>query len=311
MGRGWSEWCSEKNKSLALSPASAGLFSLLSFSKNIAIVCNRLAGAERAEFLAERLSLQLSGKEILHSLFIGNWPPNFIGFTDLWIVGGDGTLNYFINHYPDIKLPLVIFNGGTGNDVHWLLYGKKTFEEQLETALTGEPRRVDVGKCNEKYFINGVGIGFEGAVALGLTGKKKVLGKTSFLVTILKKIFSYRSKHYAITAEKYSGEGKKLIIDVANGQRAGGGFHIAPVSAIDDGWLDVVMVNKLHPFMRLRYLPVIEKGKHLQKSFCYHFKTKKVIIESEQPMQAHLDGEFYSANKMEIEILPGKLLFRY
>lgn len=102
-----------------------------------------------------------------------------------------------------------------------------------------------------------------------------------------------------------------MIIDVANGQRAGGGFHIAPLSAIDDGWLDVVLVNKLHPLLRLRYLPVIEKGKHLGFNFIKHYKTRSILITSEEVMLAHLDGEVYSGKKFEIGILPGQLLVKY
>jgi YegS/Rv2252/BmrU family lipid kinase len=282
-----------------------------SFKKNIALLCNPIAGAGRAITVASKIASGLSNKQISFSLFDKNWPAGFDGFTDVWIVGGDGTLNYFINHYPAIKLPLVIFNGGTGNDLHWLLYGTKSFEEELELALTASPKPVDVGRCNERYFINGVGVGFEGAVAKSLAGKKKLPGKTSFLIAILKKIFFYRSGSYKVESAELRSEGKNLIIDVANGQRAGGGFHIAPESAVDDGWLDVVLVNQLHPFMRLRYLPVIEKGKHLRRSFVRHYKTKKIIIVSEQMIQAHLDGEYYAAHKLEIEILPGRLYFRY
>ena len=279
--------------------------------KNIAIVCNPLAGSGRASKLTDKIADELTRKQINYSVFQENWPSSLGEFTDIWIVGGDGTLNYFINHYPGIKLPLVIFKGGTGNDVHWLLYGKKSFEEQMQLALSTTAKSIDAGRCNEKYFLNGVGIGFEGAVVKSLTGKKKLPGKTSFLLTILKKIFFYRSRLYKIESDKFKLEKNFLMIDVANGQRAGGGFHIAPVSAIDDGWLDVVLVNRLHPLMRLRYLPVIEKWKHLHRSFIQHFKTKKIIIECDQSLQAHLDGEYYSANKMEILILPGWLAFRY
>jgi len=58
-------------------------------------------------------------------------------------------------------------------------------------------------------------------------------------------------------------------------------------------------------------LPVIEKGKHLHLPFIKHFRTKKLIITSDKPMDAHLDGEYYSAKRFEIEVLPAKYLFRY
>lgn len=279
--------------------------------RNIAIACNSLAGVGRAVALAQKVSRELLNKQIQHSIFKESWPADFNGFSDIWIVGGDGTLNYFINQYPGIKLPLVIFNGGTGNDVHWLLYGTKNFEEQLETALTASPRPVDAGRCNERLFINGVGIGFEGAVAESVAGKKKKPGKTSFMIAILKKIFFYTSKGYSVRSDEVKKEGRHLMISVTNGRRAGGGFHIAPIAEADDGLLDAILIKAISPVKRLRWLPVIEKGKHLNLSFIEHFQTKKITIESNELIQSHLDGEVYKNKRLEIEILPGQFLFRY
>ena len=279
--------------------------------RNIAIVCNPMAGVGRAIDLADKILNELSGRGIGNFLFKKNWPTNFDGYTDVFIVGGDGTLNYFVNQYPNVEIPLVIFNGGTGNDVHWLLYGNKGFEEQLAIALFGNAKPVDAGRCNDKFFMNGVGMGFEGAVAKSLTGKKKKAGKASFMTAVLKNIFSYTSKEYTISSEECNQESRNLLISIMNGQRAGGGFHIAPVSLINDGILDVVLVDKLHPLQRLFWLPVIEKGKHLHLSFIKHFGTKKIIISSDNSIQAHLDGEYYEAKRLEIEILPQKFLFRY
>jgi YegS/Rv2252/BmrU family lipid kinase len=279
--------------------------------KNIAVVCNPLAGNGRASVLAEKILSELVRRQISHENFEDRWPQDFSGFTEVFIVGGDGTLNYFINRYPQIKTPLVIFKGGSGNDFHWLLYGNKKFEEQLDLVLASDPKPVDAGRCNENFFINGVGIGFDGAVARSLAGKKKVAGKTSFLIAILKKIFFYRSVTYNIASDEMNETNRYLLLGVANGRRAGGGFHIAPEAAANDGWLDVVFIKPIYPLLRIRWLPVIEKGKHLRLSFVQYFKTKKICISSDTSMQAHLDGEFYSDTKMEIEILTGKFFFLY
>jgi YegS/Rv2252/BmrU family lipid kinase len=279
--------------------------------KHIAIACNPLAGTGRAVELAEKIATALREKKLRFTLFDQSWPVDFTGFTDVFIVGGDGTLNYFINHYPDTKLPLTVFNGGTGNDVHWYLYGNKTPEEQIETALTAAAKPVDAGRCNDRLFINGAGIGFEGEVAKSLTGKKKLPGKTSFLITILKKIFSYRSAWYRMKSDGADLSGRKLMIDVSNGSRAGGGFHVAPESKIDDGLFDVIVIEPMNPLQRLSRLPVIEKGKHLHLPFVKHFRAGEITIESDVSIQSHLDGEYYTAKRMEIEILPGKFLFRY
>src|SRR6185436_2939401 len=204
--------------------------------KSISIVSNPLAGGGRAIILGKRIAGEWQGRNIKHSLHVGDWPENFNSFTDVWIIGGDGTLNYFFNKYPGIRSPLVVFNGGTGNDVHSVLYKNKSFEEQLEIALIAAPKFIDAGKCNGKYFLNGVGIGFEGAVARSLTNKKKTkTGKAAFMGAIIQKVFFYSSKKYKAIANEYKMEGQRLLISIMNGHRAGGGFHIAPESAIDDG----------------------------------------------------------------------------
>jgi diacylglycerol kinase (ATP) len=277
--------------------------------QNIAIVCNALAGAGKAVPLAQKIADGLTQKNIAHTFFNNNWPGDFNNFTSIFIVGGDGTLNYFVNHYPGIKIPLVIFNGGTGNDFHWLLYGNKTFDEQLQTALTQNARPIDLGKCNERYFINGVGIGFEGAVAKALLGKRKLAGKASFMITILKNILTYRSKNYFIKCDEKELAGKRFVVDISNGRRAGGGFHIAPEARADDGLFDIVIADVLSPLQRLRYLPAIEKGRHLNLFFIHHFRTKKIIVESNEIMQYHLDGEYFESSKLNIEIFPSLLNF--
>jgi YegS/Rv2252/BmrU family lipid kinase len=270
-----------------------------------------LAGVGRALVLAQRVADLLKVRHIAHEVFRDDWPENFESFTDVWIVGGDGTMNYFVNRYPDLMIPLGLFAGGTGNDFHWLLYGKQTPEEQVVLMLQAQPRSVDLGKCNDRYFINGVGIGFEGVVARALTHAKKLPGKTSFLLTVIRKIFSYRSRTYKVEANDQVYSGKYLLVDISNGRRAGGGFHIAPEARADDGYFDVVISEAMGPLKRLRYLPVIEKGKHLKKPFIRHFLSQSIRIESEQPLEYHLDGEYACANGLKVEILRGRLLFRF
>ncbi|MFZ9388436.1 MAG: diacylglycerol/lipid kinase family protein, partial [Chitinophagaceae bacterium] len=206
---------------------------------------------------------------------------------------------------------LSVFPGGTGNDFHWLLYGAMKLEEQVGHVLEVAPRPVDLGVCNDRFFLNGMGIGFEGEVAKALTGRKKRPGQASFLSTVIRKIFSYRSRTYDIHADEYKSSGKKLLIDICNGRRAGGGFHVAPVAIPDDGFLNVVIADPLTSLQRLLYLPVIEKGKHLERPFVRHFLTKKVLVESNTPISYHLDGEYHSAPQLLVEIMSGALSFRY
>src|SRR6478752_6742987 len=103
--------------------------------KNIAILVNPTSGKGKAVKIAKWLSEQLTVKTISHTLFDNDWPIAFLDFTEIWIVGGDGTMNYFLNHYKNNQLPLALFKGGTGNDFAWKLYGDISLEEQFELVL--------------------------------------------------------------------------------------------------------------------------------------------------------------------------------
>jgi diacylglycerol kinase (ATP) len=276
----------------------------------IAIATNTLAGSGKAVKLAAAIQAILTQKKITSQIFTEKeWDARLYQFDQVWIAGGDGTVNYFVNQFNDIKIPLCIFNGGTGNDFYALLYGKTTVEEQIERVLRSTPKPIDAGKCNERYFLNGVGIGFDGAVAKGLQGVNKFGGKTSFMLAILKHILFYKEQQYIISSAEKRVEGKFMMISIANGTRYGGGFFVAPLAKSDDGLFDTILVKPLSVFKRLRYLPVIEKGKHLDLPFIDYYNTQKIIITSDQPIQSHLDGEYLESNEFTIEILPAYFNF--
>jgi len=73
--------------------------------RQIAIVCNPQAGKGKSLRLSRQIQQQLQTRQIAHTIFSDTWPVNFDGFTDVFIAGGDGTLNYFINRYPNISIP--------------------------------------------------------------------------------------------------------------------------------------------------------------------------------------------------------------
>ena len=276
----------------------------------IAIATNTLAGNGKAVKLAEKIQGILNKKKINSQIFTEKeWDERMADFDQIWITGGDGTVNYFVNQFNDIKKPLCIFNGGTGNDFYALLYGKTTVEEQIMQVLQSAPKPIDAGKCNDRYFLNGVGIGFDGAVAKSLQGVNKWGGKTSFLISILRHILFYKEQYYTITSTEKTVEGKFLMISIANGTRYGGGFYVAPLAKPDDGLFDATLVKPLFVLKRLKYLPLIEKGKHLALPFIDYYNTQKITIQSNQLIQAHLDGEYVESNTIIIEILPAHFNF--
>lgn len=279
---------------------------------HIAIVCHPAAGKGRALRLAHRLEDLLRGRQIPFMLFTDPWPAGFSSFSRVFVVGGDGTLHYFINRYPDITVPLAIFKGGSGNDFAWRLYGGISFEMQAERVLKAIPRPMDAGSCNGRLFINGVGIGFDGEVARALNkGSFWPSGHFRYMVTVLRQLFFYREKRLRIYGEGHNREGRFFMITIANGSRYGGGFLVSPHSAPDDGRLDLVTIDALSPFRRFVHIHKMKKGKHLSLSIVHSEPATRIEVEATEAIAAHADGEFFEAKYFHCEILPRKFQFLY
>jgi YegS/Rv2252/BmrU family lipid kinase len=279
------------------------------YEKHIALICNPTPEADKAFRLTDQIAVNLTNRQVKHSIFTVYWPQIWSDITDVWIIGGDGTLNYFINQYPEIKLPLSIFKGGTGNDFHWMLYGDIGIEKQIQMLLNSTTQLTDAGICNGQLFLNGVGIGFDGAIVKDLLGKKKLAGKASYYISILKNIVGYTEKKYTILKDSEEIIQDCFMISVANAKRYGGAFQVAPKASVSDQLLDVNIVGRIAPLKRITLLPVIEKGEHLNLSIIRYFQTEKIFIHTTSNVPAHLDGEFLNSDAFEISCLPKKFLF--
>lgn len=277
--------------------------------KRIALVCNPTDENKKALRIADTIALTLKAKGISFDLFTAYWPQVLDEYTEVWISGGDGTLNHFINRYPNTTLPLALFEGGSGNDFHWMLYGDITVEEQIEKMLQGRTQRVDAGLCNGQLFLNGVGIGFDGAIVKDLLGKRKLAGKAAYLLSILKNIFGYREEYCELKLQDRFLSQDCFMISVANGRRYGGSFLVAPNAKLHDGLLDVGVIGRIAPMNRMKYLPVLEKGEHLQLPFVQYYQSGTVVIEAKKELPAHVDGEYLQARHYKIEVLPSKFVF--
>ncbi|RYZ17140.1 MAG: hypothetical protein EOO16_24660 [Chitinophagaceae bacterium] len=265
----------------------------------IALFCNPTSENARALRLTEEIMALLGQRGLACEVFTAS-------------VGGDGTLNWFINQYPDCHLPLAAIPAGSANDFHWSLYEGTLNEpapQLIERFLGRRPRLVDAGVCNGRLFLNGVGIGFDGAIVRDLIGKKKLAGKASYLLSVLKHIMTYQEKFLSLTGDGLSKSGDCLMLSVANGRRYGGDFRVAPAAVLDDGLLDLNFVGRIAPLQRMRYLPVIERGEHGALPFVWQERSAALVVACAQELPAHLDGEYLSAARFEISCLPKRFCF--
>jgi diacylglycerol kinase (ATP) len=276
----------------------------------IGLFINPLAGKGKAIKIAAAVKQRLHA-ENMHFTAFEEWPVDFPPVTEAWIIGGDGTLNYFINLYTEVTAPLVIFKGGTGNDFAWKLYGNCSTEQQVNIVLAAVAKRVDAGLCNGKLYLNSVGVGFDGEVLQSMSSIRFLGGHFGYLWVVIKKIFSFREYNFTIKLAQETLQDKYLIVAVNNSSRTGGGFMVSPKASVSDGLLDMILCKKLGILKRLKVLPVIEKGKHLDLPFITYQQHTAVTIICEKELFAQSDGELIRAKEFVLNVLPGKFLFKY
>jgi diacylglycerol kinase (ATP) len=284
--------------------------------RRILVICNPFAGGGTAGQVNDRFKVFADNhKDFEFDFYLTKNPGDFEGIKNrvlefnpdvVSIVGGDGTINEVINVdvVRDRKIHLV--PAGSGNDFHRLVYGDISSDLSFLYVLSQEFQSYDIGVCNDRYFLNGVGIGFDGSVARETMRMKLPLlsSKWKYWVAIFKNVLFYKSIETKITINDSVEVDRLFMIAVANGTDYGGGFKVSPLSDASDGRLNLVTVRAISPLKRLFKIPKVQAGKHLSESFVSHEEVESVAIESVEILHAHLDGEQMSSHRFEIQIKP-------
>ena len=288
--------------------------------RNILIVINPVSGRSTYEQRLRTLEARLSLSELNYSKFYTEIPgkgklARYLsqneGINELIVLGGDGTLNYVVNELRNRELLISIVSNGTGNDSVKSLHGELSFEGQVDIALKGKVERFDLGTCNGRRFINGLGIGFDGQVVQRMMNRKRKAGsRIDDLLTVLRTVAGFKERELWFSLDGRQMKRKILLMTVSNGTTFGGGFVINPHASSRDGSLDLCILNEITPLMRYWHLPKLKTGAHRSLKAAEFFKAKRVKIEASDELVAHLDGEFLGHPPFELSILPGALKLR-
>lgn len=218
------------------------------------------------------------------------------GFHVLVAVGGDGTINEVIRGIIDAeskeKIKLGIIAAGTGNDLIRTLGIPRDVEKAVQVLKNARVKKIDLGKINGDYFINTVGIGFDGAVAYEINTRVKWLkGTLAYLYGVLKTLLTYRSPKMSIKIDEQVFQGHYFLVAIANGKYYGGGMMIAPDANITDGLFDVVVIKDLPKLEVLKVFPRVFAGKHIPHAKVEVYRGKNIYLESADRVIIQADGE--------------------
>ncbi|HVA55231.1 MAG TPA: diacylglycerol kinase family protein [Gammaproteobacteria bacterium] len=230
----------------------------------------------------------------------------------LIVAGGDGSMHEAVNGWMQAGggVPLAVIPIGTGNDFSKMLAAGSDWRAACQSIANGKTREVDVGRCNDFYFVNGLGIGFDAQVAQTANRMQWLRGNLVYGVAVADTLlFRHRTPSVRIQHDGGTLETAITLIAVNNGCCEGGAFQLAPHAKIDDGQFDVVVAQGLSRLGILALVPRVLRGSHLGRPGIVDFKTDRLLIESEAGLPVHADGEIHytDAKRLDIEILPQRL----
>jgi len=228
------------------------------------------------------------------------------------VAGGDGTVNMAVNALirHDIRLPLAIFPTGTANDLANNLGIPLSIEGMIKTALSDDYITADVGKVNDRYFVNVLAIGMLVDISQRTDPMiKNTLGLGAYYLRTLAEVPFARAFRLRITSEGRAIDEDVSIVLVMNGRKAGGFKEVAPLSEVGDGLLDVLVVRKLILPTMLPALLSVLTGNHTKDKRFIYFRTASLRIEhkGDGVIDTDVDGERGDPLPVDIEILPGRL----
>lgn len=241
------------------------------------------------------------------------------------VVGGDGSVHEVVNGMlvAGRRVALGIVAAGSGNDFAWnTLQLPRDPAAAVERAFSGRPVDVDVGRVNDRYFVNSFSVGLDADIAVAANRLKKyplMQGERLYYTSTLKQLLfgfhrcpwlSFEVVHDEQEPVRNVPEGRYVLVAITNGPAYGAGFRINPGADHKDGLFDVCYIRHMPLLRALRLLPIVQKGQHQDEPEITLELARSIHIESRKPVNAQMDGETFSAMRFDAQILPGALCVR-
>jgi len=249
------------------------------------------------------------------------------GYERIIAVGGDGTLNEVVNGFyaEDKKIsPNAILGylpSGTGEDFSQTLGIKGlSLAERVNRLLDGGRKMVDIGVATyrredgsliTRRFINEASVGFTSIVAKKVNESSKFLGSyASYILGILRSLMQLEHSRVKVVVDgREYFNGDTFMVNVANGKYFGGSLKIAPQAEIDDGWLEVVVVERMGRLEIIGNMANVYKGTHLANPKIKHTRGKEIVITSNENVYVEMDGEPVGLVEARFRLLEKELSF--
>lgn len=222
------------------------------------------------------------------------------GFDLVVAWGGDGTVNAAAAAVAGTAIPLAIIPGGSGNGLARDLAIPLAPADAFTIAAGGATRAIDAGDLHGSLFFNVAGIGFDARIAARLAMPGARRGLLGYILATIGELRSYEPGSYSIR-NAFDVDGRShmadiidqpaLFIALANSRQYGNGAQIAPSALLDDGMMEIVVVEPQSGFSIMRQVPAFFNGTLREGPGLLMRSAASMDISCARPITFHVDGE--------------------
>ena len=284
----------------------------------VALLVNPTAGKGKAAGMVARAVERLHeggcdvailvGRDVAHATELGRTAVAE-GVDAVVALGGDGMVHLALNVVAGTPTPLGIIAAGTGNDLATMLdlpvrdavAGAAVIADKLQG--TGA-RAMDAVRAAGKWFGCVLGSGFDSRVndrANRLTWPR---GPMRYNVAILAELPVFKPLPFVIDIDGDRWETDAMMVAIGNARSYGAGMQVCPAARIDDGLLDITVIEPISKIEFLKTFPKVYKGTHVNhpRVTC---RQARVVSLSSPGVTAYADGEFLTDLPVTCEVVPG------
>ena len=209
--------------------------------------------------------------------------------------GGDGTIYEVVNGLAEAehRPKLGIIPVGTTNDFARAIHVPRSVDAAVDIIAKGHTLPIDIGKMNDKYFINIAGGGRLTELTYEVPSKlKTMLGQLAYYLKGIEMLPSIKATDVRIEYDGKLFEGEIMLFLVANTNSVGGFERLAPDASLNDGMFSLLILKKtnLADFIRIATLAL--RGEHINDPRVIYAKANRIKVTPVEKMQLNLDGEY-------------------
>ena len=222
--------------------------------------------------------------------------------------GGDGTINEVASALAFEEVPLGIVPAGSGNGLARELGVHPRAERAIADALQAVPRPMDLGELDGRLFANLAGIGFDAHIASAFATATR-RGLVGYAGITARALTRYVPQQYRVSIDGVETTHRAILVTIANSAQFGNNARIAPGAKVDDGELDLVVLEERSRLATIGQMPRLFNGSVARAPGCTIRRIRSVTIEADQPMTFHVDGEpVQGGTQLRARIHPGALM---